>query len=61
MNRHVLDDEVDELVLEHCLGMEVGDEEGDVISLQALRGLSFPDPTRLADEHGEVRKIHSPV
>mmetsp|Transcript_18739 Transcript_18739/g.47416 ORF Transcript_18739/g.47416 Transcript_18739/m.47416 type:complete len:94 (-) Transcript_18739:23-304(-) len=33
---HELDDEVHQLVLEHDLGVVVGDEEGDVISL--IRG-----------------------
>lgn len=31
---HELDDEVDELVLEHLLGVEVCDEERDVVALE---------------------------
>jgi hypothetical protein len=30
---HELDDEIHQLVLQHLLGMEVGDEKGDVITL----------------------------
>ena len=30
---HELDDKVDKLVLQHLLGVEIGDEEGDVVSL----------------------------
>jgi hypothetical protein len=30
---HELNDKVDKLVLQHLLGMEVCDEEGDVVSL----------------------------
>jgi hypothetical protein len=38
---HELDDEVNKLVLEHLLGVEVCDEEGDVVSL-----LSYEVSTR---------------
>ena len=30
---HELDDKVDEFVFEHGFGVEVGDEEGDVVAL----------------------------
>lgn len=30
---HKLDDEVHQLMLKHLLGMEVGDQEGDVVAL----------------------------
>jgi len=30
---HKLNDEVDELVLQHLLRMEIGDQKGDVVSL----------------------------
>ena len=33
---HELDDEVHDLVLEHGLGVEVGDQEGDVVTLDGL-------------------------
>ena len=32
--RHSLDDKVNELVLQHRLTVEVGDEEGDVVALR---------------------------
>mmetsp|Transcript_18745 Transcript_18745/g.47431 ORF Transcript_18745/g.47431 Transcript_18745/m.47431 type:complete len:253 (-) Transcript_18745:48-806(-) len=44
---HELDDEVHQLVLEHDLGVVVGDEEGDVISLYWL-----------PSEHDEVFRAH---
>jgi hypothetical protein len=33
---HELDDEIHDLVLEHGLGVEVGDQEGDVVALDGL-------------------------
>ena len=29
-----LDDKIDDLVLQHCLRVEIGDQERDVVSLQ---------------------------
>lgn len=31
---HKLNDEIDQLVLQHLLGVEVGDQEGNVVSLE---------------------------
>jgi hypothetical protein len=33
---HELNDEIDQLMLEHFFGVSVGDQEGDVISLLVL-------------------------
>jgi hypothetical protein len=35
---HELNDEVDQLVLQHFLGVEIGDQKGDVISLHCCKG-----------------------
>lgn len=30
---HLLDDKIDELVLEHCLTVEICDQKGDIVAL----------------------------
>jgi hypothetical protein len=37
---HELDDEVDELVLEHGFGVEIGDQEGYIIALLACSAMT---------------------
>ena len=34
---HKLDDEVHQLMLQHLLGMEVGNQEGDIVALLEVR------------------------
>lgn len=51
---HELDDEIDELVLVHRLGVEVGDQEGDIVSLD---GLTTQDDERLGTLGQEAHKL----
>ena len=62
---HELDDEVDELVLEHGLGMGVGDEEADV-EVGHLAGLLVLVGDGLPSEDEEVlcslgKEAHEPL
>lgn len=41
---HELNDEVDQLVLQHSFCMEVRDQERDVVSLEQVSDLSSPRP-----------------
>ena len=51
---HELNDEVDELVLEHLFGVEVGDEEGDVVALDGLPAEDEEGLGALGEEAGEL-------
>lgn len=53
---HELDDEVDEFVFEHGFGMEVGDEEGDVV---AGDGFSAEDDEAFGSLHEEAGELVS--
>ena len=51
---HELDYEVDQLVLEHLLGVEVGDEERDIVALDGLATQDEEGLGALGEEAGEL-------
>ena len=50
---HELDDKVDKLVLQHLLGVEIGDEEGDVVALNGFAAEDEEGLGALGQETGE--------
>ena len=48
-----MDDKVDKLVLQHLLGVEIGDEEGDVVALNGFAAEDEEGLGALGQETGE--------